>query len=612
MATVQRYVNTASTAGGDGTTDATSGSTRAYASLAEWEANSGGSATDDYIVDCCGGQDTTAVVVDFSTNITTGSITIRANAGKADGFYDGDAVISTSHYRLEPGNVTIALSLVEQNTVVDGLQVIAGHTGGSGTAITWGPSRTIRRCRVLNGSSTDFGIGNSTAVSGNTTWVAENNLVVGFDVAGISAIVTNFFTATVNVYHNTVYGDGSTGSGGLRYGSSGAGAGITFNIKGNAVGNCGSGNDLVKASGASTTDNFDDNAFEHSESTSGEISLGTLTDAWTSPGTSTTSDFTVKDSSSSLNVTVSGALVSEDIRGTTRSNYSPGAFEFVSAGGGGEGSGEGAIVIGAVGAGSASEGAAEGEVVLGASGAGHAAEGYGTRSLVLDGVGAGAAAEGSGIGDVVIAGVGTGAAAEGSGAGDLVLSAVGVGADAEGAGEADIVLGGEGTGPETAGQGSGVAELVLGAAGAGAAAEGGGVGDVALDAAAAGAAAEGSSTGNVVLDGVGAGVTAGEGSSVADLVLGAAGTGFPSDGAGEADLIFGAVGAGAASVGSAAATIILSGVGAGDLTAGEGSGVGDIVLGGVGAGAPRRFVAGNGNVFRPRPRGTAWFIDATR
>ena len=33
MATITRYVNTASTPGGDGTTNATSGANRAYASL---------------------------------------------------------------------------------------------------------------------------------------------------------------------------------------------------------------------------------------------------------------------------------------------------------------------------------------------------------------------------------------------------------------------------------------------------------------------------------------------------------------------------------------------------------------------------------------------------
>ena len=342
MATVQRYVNTGSTAGGDGTTNATSGSTRAYASLSEWEANSGGSATDDYIVDCCAEDtgsgnvaDTTACIVDFATNITTGSVTVRANTGVATGFYDGDAVISTSHYRLDPGDTFFPLRFNEARSTADGLQILAGHSGAGGFAVYCTVSEfAVRRCRLLNTASCDYGIGNTSVISGSVARTVENNLVVGFDLGGVAVLVTNFFTPTITIQHNTIYGDGACASGGIRYGGSGANSGTIFNIKGNAVGNCGSGNDLIKVSAASSTDNFDDNAFEYSESTSGEIALGTLTDAWTSPGTSTSSDFTVKNSSSSLNFTVTGSLVSDDVRGTTRSNYSVGAFEFVAAGGG--------------------------------------------------------------------------------------------------------------------------------------------------------------------------------------------------------------------------------------------------------------------------------------
>jgi hypothetical protein len=342
MATVQRYVNTGSTAGGDGTTNATSGTNRAYASLSEWEANAGGSATDDYIVDCCAEDtgsgnvaDTTACVVDFTTNITTGSVLVRANTSVATGFYDGDAVISTSHYRLSPGDTFFPLRFNEVRCTAEGLQIVAGHTGSNGVGIYCTTAEySVRKCRLLNTASCDYGIGNSSAVSGSSARTFENNLIVGFDVGGIAVLVTNFFTPTVTIAHNTIYGDGTSTSGGIRYGGSGANSGTIFNIKGNAVGNCGSGNDLIKVSAASSTDNFDDNAFEHSESTSGEIALGTLTSAWTSPGTSASSDFTVKDGSSPLNFTVTGSLVSDDIRGTTRSNYSVGAFEYVSAGGG--------------------------------------------------------------------------------------------------------------------------------------------------------------------------------------------------------------------------------------------------------------------------------------
>jgi hypothetical protein len=81
VATVQRYVDTASSAGGNGTTTSTTGgdANRAYATLSEWEANQASTGTDDYIVDCAasgGAADTTFVNVNFAT-ITSGSILIQ-------------------------------------------------------------------------------------------------------------------------------------------------------------------------------------------------------------------------------------------------------------------------------------------------------------------------------------------------------------------------------------------------------------------------------------------------------------------------------------------------------------------------------------------------------
>ena len=58
MATVQRYVNTNSTPGGDGTTNNTTGANRAYASWAEWETAERTTSSDDHIVTCSGGADT--------------------------------------------------------------------------------------------------------------------------------------------------------------------------------------------------------------------------------------------------------------------------------------------------------------------------------------------------------------------------------------------------------------------------------------------------------------------------------------------------------------------------------------------------------------------------
>ena len=85
MATVIRYVNTASTAGGDGTTNATTGANRAYASLAEWntaEATDLVTAGDLHEVRCSGegGPDTSTLT--SWTGWTTGAsnfILIKGN-----------------------------------------------------------------------------------------------------------------------------------------------------------------------------------------------------------------------------------------------------------------------------------------------------------------------------------------------------------------------------------------------------------------------------------------------------------------------------------------------------------------------------------------------------
>jgi hypothetical protein len=332
VATVQRYVNTASS-GGDGTTNATSGSTAAYASLSSWEANSGGSATDDYVVDCCGtAADTTAVAIDFAVNITSGTVLVRGNRSDGAGFYDGSAVISTSHYRLDCGNVQHTLNLSEVNITVDGIQVISGHTGANGNAIRIGTGGlTVRNCRVLNGSSCDFGIGStgSDIGSNNSTRNVENNLVVGFDVVGIDARIANNFNPTFNILHNTVYGDGSAI--GIRIVKSGATGAVTFNVKGNACANNGDDLNVSLGSGSAV---YADNAFAISESTTDEIALGTTTDAWTSPGTSASNDFTVKDTSSTLYNAVNPTLLSTDITGFTRdgTNHDVGAFEYQSTG----------------------------------------------------------------------------------------------------------------------------------------------------------------------------------------------------------------------------------------------------------------------------------------
>lgn len=342
MATVQRFVNTAS-AGGDGTTNATSGANAAYASLASWIANtSGGSSADDYIVDCCGvAADTTPAEVDFSPSITTGSILIRANRGDAAGFYDGPLVISSSHYRLATGASTLCLVLLEPNTTVDGLQLVPGHTTSNRSAVnsttsgSSGQHWTIRNCRLFNGGSVDFGLGFGSGVNlgGNgTIRTYENNLIVGFDVSGIYSWVSTHATNETNIRHNTIWGDGS--SYGIRC-VTGSGSGTpVWNIAGNVVANAGT-QDAISISAPVGTVNLGENATDqYPLGLSGEVDIGSAAAAWTDPGNGAGYDFTVKDTSSALYAAATPVLT-EDLLGYTRDGtfHDIGAFELQSGGG---------------------------------------------------------------------------------------------------------------------------------------------------------------------------------------------------------------------------------------------------------------------------------------
>lgn len=85
MATVTRYVNLASTAGGDGTTNATTGANRAYASLVEWEAAEQTdlvSAGDTHVVECSGdGQDVGQLSIAGWTTGASNTITVTVASG---------------------------------------------------------------------------------------------------------------------------------------------------------------------------------------------------------------------------------------------------------------------------------------------------------------------------------------------------------------------------------------------------------------------------------------------------------------------------------------------------------------------------------------------------
>src|SRR5688500_12960810 len=113
-----RYVNTASTPGGDGTTNATVGANRAYASLSEWEGARNAVLSEVEEVICEGSAaDTAALTIVGWTTSAANYISIRTDtAGRHDGKWN------TSKYRLYVENST-PINQQEDYVRIEGLQI---------------------------------------------------------------------------------------------------------------------------------------------------------------------------------------------------------------------------------------------------------------------------------------------------------------------------------------------------------------------------------------------------------------------------------------------------------------------------------------------------------
>jgi len=125
MAVVTRFVNTASSSGGDGTTNNTTGATRAYVSLSAAEAaEQTNLVTDgDNIIFLCTGSsaDTTATTFAGWTTGSANDIVVKPNTAdeSTTGIYD------TGKYRLETSGTyenNIAMSSGGQWLTVQGIQ----------------------------------------------------------------------------------------------------------------------------------------------------------------------------------------------------------------------------------------------------------------------------------------------------------------------------------------------------------------------------------------------------------------------------------------------------------------------------------------------------------
>lgn len=147
MAEIVRYVNTASTLGGDGTTNATTGDNRAYASLSEWEADEQtdlDTANNTHLVHCEGSAADVAATIDGWTTSVTDFITVQVDTDKRH-----DGKWNAGKYRIEADGA-VALQLADHNVFVIGLQLKGDNLSGGIFLIS--RSNVIREC-IVTGSS---------------------------------------------------------------------------------------------------------------------------------------------------------------------------------------------------------------------------------------------------------------------------------------------------------------------------------------------------------------------------------------------------------------------------------------------------------------------------
>lgn len=206
MATITRYVNTASTPGGDGTTNATAGANRAYASANEWEAAEQTDLdTANNIMDClCEGvtADTTAVIISGWTTSATDYIRIRTTqANRHDGKWN------TSKYRLEMTS-TSAIPLRAQVPYIriEGIQAAVANSpdsGRSGIYCYGGDYVQVSHCIVRGKSGVaGWGIYIPTEIGPVRIW---NNIIYDWDGSGGQGIHAETSGATkAYCYNNTI------------------------------------------------------------------------------------------------------------------------------------------------------------------------------------------------------------------------------------------------------------------------------------------------------------------------------------------------------------------------------------------------------------------------
>lgn len=228
MADTIRYVNTGSTAGGDGTTNNTTGATRAYASLSEAESSEQGTiSSGDRLLIYCDGSTMDSTVVDIAGWTINGELHIIQNNSS----YDGTAGSGYGIKGADSNNGVIDID--EANVTIDGLEVHMESTGSQYTHYN-------QACIKPSSNATDVVIKNCVLWTDDNSHLTkgvyvdqaecsplvENCVAYGFAQAGFYG-KTDFFpysTQTWTITNCSVY---NCGSGDGYGGNIGAGIGAT-------------------------------------------------------------------------------------------------------------------------------------------------------------------------------------------------------------------------------------------------------------------------------------------------------------------------------------------------------------------------------------------------
>ena len=201
---VTRYVNTASTAGGDGTTNDTVGANRAYASLSGAEADLRTlNAAEDLQIMCCGtAADTTTVSFGNYTYVEAAyTVYVRSNRTVESGYHRGKW--NEGAYRLQPSSSCIfAIANNPCNVVFDGIQAYSNLSGNQ-IQCTGSSSKDVilKECIVKLGSTPTCVFSNF-GYSGSGIYKFRNCVCSGtnndYDIF--------HYVGTVNVYNCVVRG----------------------------------------------------------------------------------------------------------------------------------------------------------------------------------------------------------------------------------------------------------------------------------------------------------------------------------------------------------------------------------------------------------------------